>query len=207
MCSSCAGGDPHALSDVALLAEVAELVAERNRVEARLTAAVRAADARSACEADGLKTMQSWLRTHGGLRPSSAAAPVHRGRALDLLPATAAAFAAGAIGVDHVTEIGKVAAPHRVAAAADQRRPEPGRHGAGHHRRRTHLPAPGRGGAALLRPARPRRPRTGTDRPAVADHHHPPRRHGDRPRRTGRRGRGEGQSRARADRRHIAHRR
>ncbi|MGY1741234.1 MULTISPECIES: DUF222 domain-containing protein [unclassified Blastococcus] len=123
MCST--GGDPsdealHALSDGELLAEVAELAAEQNRVAARLTAAVRAADARLACEHDGVKTMQAWLRTHTGLKANAAAALVHRGRALQLLPATVAAFAAGAIGVGHVTEISKVVAPRHAAMAAEQ---------------------------------------------------------------------------------------
>src|SRR5215207_3084711 len=99
-----------AMSDAQLLTEVALLVAERNRVEARLTRAVRIADARLSCEHDGLKTMQSWLRTHVGMKKKTAAALVHRGRALDLLPATAAAFAAGEIGVEHVTEIEQITA-------------------------------------------------------------------------------------------------
>src|SRR3712207_2236851 len=106
MCSSSsASGEPdlHALGDGELLAEVAELVAERNRVEARLAAAVRVADARSACEHDGLKTMPAWLRTHSGMKSSTAGDVVARGRVLDGLPATAAALAAGAISVDHVT--------------------------------------------------------------------------------------------------------
>jgi hypothetical protein len=120
MCSSRSGGDLHSLTDAELLAEVADLVAERNRVEARLTRAVRVADARLSCEHDGLKTMQSWLRTHTGLKQPSASSLVHRGRALDSLPATAAAFAAGAIGTDHVTEISKIAAARELAAAIDQ---------------------------------------------------------------------------------------
>ncbi|SEO69581.1 HNH endonuclease signature motif containing protein [Trujillonella endophytica] len=110
----------HALTDAELLAEVAALVAEQNWVAARLTAAVRVADARQAAEHDGLKTMQSWLRTHCGMKRPAASALVHRGRALDLLPATGAAFAAGAIGADHVTEIARITAPQHVAAAAEQ---------------------------------------------------------------------------------------
>ncbi|WP_197029106.1 DUF222 domain-containing protein [Blastococcus sp. URHD0036] len=108
------------MSDADLLAEVGGLVAERNRVEARLTRAVRVADARLACEHDGLKTMQSWLRTHTGMKNSAAAALVQRGRVLDLLPATGAAFAAGAIGVEHVTEIATITGRRELAAAAEQ---------------------------------------------------------------------------------------
>jgi hypothetical protein len=112
--------DLHVMSDGELLAEVGDLLAARNRLEARLTAMVRVADARQACEHDGLKTMQSWLRTHAGMKQPAASGLVHRGRALASLPATAAAFAAGAIGADHVTEISKIAAAKEVAAAAEQ---------------------------------------------------------------------------------------
>src|SRR5215211_5835509 len=112
--------DSHALSDAELLTRIGDLVAEQNRVEARLTRAVRIADARLSCEHDGLKTMQSWLRTHVGMKKKTAAELVHRGRALDLLPATAAAFAAGAIGVEHVTEIEQITAAKHLAAAAEQ---------------------------------------------------------------------------------------
>ncbi|WP_409333306.1 DUF222 domain-containing protein, partial [Trujillonella humicola] len=114
------GVDEAALPDGELLTEVAAAVAAHNRAAARLAAVVRVADARTACEHDGLKTMQAWLRTHAGLKGSTAAGLVHRGRALALLPATAAAFAAGAIGVEHVTEISKIAAPRQVAMAAAQ---------------------------------------------------------------------------------------
>jgi hypothetical protein len=110
----------HGLSDAELLEAVGDLVAERNRVEARLAAAVRVADARLACEADGLTTMQSWLRTHAGLKQPSASALVLRGRVLAVLPATEAALAAGAIGVDHVTEISKITGARELALAADQ---------------------------------------------------------------------------------------
>src|SRR5689334_10857339 len=106
MCSSGDAVDEdrwHAMGDGELLAEVAELITARNRLEARLAGAIRVADSRQASEHDGLKTMQSWLRTHTGSKGNAAAALVHRGRALELLPATAAAFAAGLIGVDHVT--------------------------------------------------------------------------------------------------------
>jgi hypothetical protein len=120
MCSSDSAADPHALTDGDLLAAVGGLVAERNRIEARLARVVRVADARLACEHDGLKTMQSWLRTHTGMKHAAAAALVHRGRALELLPATAAAFAAGAIGVDHVTAIARITGRRELAAAVEQ---------------------------------------------------------------------------------------
>ena len=120
MCSSGRDGDVHAMSDGELLAEVGALVAERDRAEARLARAVRVADTRLSCEHDGLKTMQSWLRTHTGMKHSTASALVQRGRVLDLLPATGAAFAAGAMGVDHVTAIAAVTGRRELAAAVEQ---------------------------------------------------------------------------------------
>jgi hypothetical protein len=57
-----------------VLDDVAALVAERNRVDARLARAVRAAEVAQAPERDGLRSMASWLRGHCRLSGSSAAA-------------------------------------------------------------------------------------------------------------------------------------
>ncbi|WP_345771930.1 DUF222 domain-containing protein, partial [Geodermatophilus sabuli] len=92
-----AGHDLHDLSDGALLERTAALVAVRNRLDAELTRTVRAADTRQAAEHDGLKTMQSWLRGHARLSTAEAGRIVRAGRALEHLPAVAAAFAAGTI--------------------------------------------------------------------------------------------------------------
>jgi hypothetical protein len=65
MCSGCGRGvevglsvladdDLHALDDSALLDRAAWLIRERNRIDAELARTVRLADARQACEHDGL---------------------------------------------------------------------------------------------------------------------------------------------------------
>jgi hypothetical protein len=54
-----ADDDLHALDDSALLDRAAWLIWERNRIDAELVRTVRLADARQACEHDGLKTMPS----------------------------------------------------------------------------------------------------------------------------------------------------
>ena len=110
----------HAMSDADLLAEVAALVAEQNRVAARLTAAVRVADARQASECDGLRTMVSWLRGHARLQPAAASRLVRNGRALAHLPAVESAFASGAVSAEQVTVAARVVAPERLAQAAEQ---------------------------------------------------------------------------------------
>ena len=64
--------------------------------------------------------MPSWLPGHGHLAPAEAAKLVRTGRALEHLPAVAAAFTAGTITAGQAAEIAKVAAPDNLAAAATQ---------------------------------------------------------------------------------------
>ncbi|MHC5840116.1 hypothetical protein ACYTYC_09945, partial [Streptococcus pyogenes] len=73
------------------LEDVAALVAERNRIDARLAAAVRAAELAQAPERDGLTSMASWLRGHCRLSGGEASRLVVTGRALAHLPALAEA--------------------------------------------------------------------------------------------------------------------
>ncbi|WP_233498390.1 DUF222 domain-containing protein [Blastococcus sp. TF02A-26] len=115
-----AGLDLDELTDGPLLDHVRELVMTSHRLSAALTRAVRRADVRLACEHDGAKTMQSWLRGH--LRVSGALAKdlVVHARVLDQLPATEAAFAAGLIGVDQVEVIAEIAKPANAELAAEQ---------------------------------------------------------------------------------------
>ena len=152
--------------------------------------------------------MQSWLRTHTGGKTNSAAGLVHRGRALDLLPATAAAFAAGAIGIDHVTAIAVITAPRLLAAAADQ--------GVdlGEIDAALATIAAGQPFAKLAEAVERYLAQLDPDGPepepvqqrSLTDHH-PPRRDGDHPRRAGPGRWGEGQSRDRTHRRRLPHRR
>src|SRR3712207_5154685 len=115
-----ADDDRHGLDDGALLDRTAELVRERNRIDAELARTVRVADARQACEHDGLKTMPSWLRNHTRLSAAAAAELVRSGRALEHLPALGAAFAAGDVTVDQVAAVAPIARDEHRVAAADQ---------------------------------------------------------------------------------------
>jgi hypothetical protein len=117
MCST-AAAELDGLSDGELLEHVTELVAEQNRIAARLTSAVRTAENRQSAEHDGLKTMRSWLRTHTRVSDRAARQLIDTGRALDSLPATQAAFAAGAIGAEQVAAIAPVVSAQRLEQAA-----------------------------------------------------------------------------------------
>ncbi|MGY1712943.1 DUF222 domain-containing protein [Geodermatophilus sp. SYSU D01106] len=113
MCSSEIGG-----GDV--LDDVAALVAERNRIDARLARAVRAAELSSAPERDGLKSMASWLRGHCRLSGREASRLVGNGRALEHLPVLAEAHDAGLVTAAQVAVAAEVTTPDRLAAAAAQ---------------------------------------------------------------------------------------
>jgi hypothetical protein len=117
MCST-AAAELDGLSDGELLEHVTELVAEQNRIAARLTSAVRTAENRQSAEHDGLKTMRSWLRTHTRVSDRAARQLIDTGRALDSLPATQAAFAAGAMGAEQVAAIAPVVSAQRLEQAA-----------------------------------------------------------------------------------------
>ncbi|MDP9391830.1 MAG: HNH endonuclease [Actinomycetota bacterium] len=115
-----AGDDLFGLSAAGLLERTAELVRVRNRLDAELARTVRRAELAQACEYDGSKSMASWLRGHARLSPSAAAQMVRNGRALESLPAVAAAWAAGAVTAEQVAVIAPVVKPEHVAAAAEQ---------------------------------------------------------------------------------------
>src|SRR3954454_1545535 len=108
------------VTDEQVLDRTTLLVAVRNAADAELTRTVRRAENMRAPERDGQKSMRSWLRGH--LRLSSGAA--HRiavnGRALEQLPAVAAAFAAGAVTAEQVAVIAPVTAVDVQAEAVGQ---------------------------------------------------------------------------------------
>ena len=103
-----------------LLDRAAMLLAARNQIEAELTRTVRECELTQAPEHDGMRTMQSWSRGHGRLSSAAASRLVHSGRALEHLPAVAAAFAAGAVTAEAVAVIASITTANRLAAAADQ---------------------------------------------------------------------------------------
>ncbi len=113
MCSSGLGsGD--------VLEDVAALVAERNRLDARLARAVRAAELSQAPERDGLRSMASWLRGHCRLSGGEASRLVGNGRALERLPVLAEAAGAGWVSAGQVAVAAEVVTPARRVAAAAQ---------------------------------------------------------------------------------------
>src|SRR5919107_4834429 len=119
MCST-PSDDLDGLSDGELLEHVRELVAEQNRVAARLARAVRAAECRQSAEQDGLKSMTSWLRTHTRLSGAAITGLVRQGRAVERLPAVEAGFAAGALTADQVEVLAEIARPANLDRAAAQ---------------------------------------------------------------------------------------
>src|SRR3954451_3325089 len=92
----------------ALLDRTRALVSAINQLAAELARTVRAAECQQAFEHDGMKSAQSWLRGHCRLSNNAASQVVRNGRALEQLPAVAAAHAAGEITGDQVAVIGQI---------------------------------------------------------------------------------------------------
>jgi hypothetical protein len=88
-----------------LLDRSALLVRARNRIDAELARTVRRADCVQASDHDGIKSMASWLRGHLRLSPGAASQIVRNGRALEQLPAVAAACADGMVTAEQVSVI------------------------------------------------------------------------------------------------------
>jgi hypothetical protein len=103
-----------------LLDRSALLVRARNRIDAELARTVRRADCVQASDHDGIKSMASWLRGHLRLSPGAASQIVRNGRALEQLPAVAAACADGMVTAEQVSVIAPVTRPENVVAAAEQ---------------------------------------------------------------------------------------
>ncbi len=85
-----------------VLDAVAALVAERNRIDARLARSVRAAELSQAPERDGQRSMAAWLRGHCRLSPAEASRLVGNGRAPEHLPALGDAHDAGLVSAEQV---------------------------------------------------------------------------------------------------------
>src|SRR5215213_5702326 len=119
MCSTVAFSAP-AVDDGGRLDRVARLVAERNRIDAQLAAAVRDCEVHQSAEHDGLKSMKSWLRSHTRLSGAAITGLIKQGRAVALLPRVEAAFIAGALTADQVDTIAVIASPENLDRAAAQ---------------------------------------------------------------------------------------
>src|SRR5688572_8715382 len=109
-----------AVDDGVRLDRVRRLVAERNRIDAELAAAVRDAEVHQSAEHDGLKSMKSWLRSHPRLSGAAIGSLVRQGRALAHLPAVEAAFAAGTLTGDQVEVIAEIVKPDNLDRAIAQ---------------------------------------------------------------------------------------
>ncbi|HLM07062.1 MAG TPA: DUF222 domain-containing protein [Blastococcus sp.] len=103
-----------------LLDHVTDLLVASNRINARLTQAVRRADARCATEHDGAKTMRAWLRGRAGVSGAMAGRLITLGRRLEPLPATGAAYSEGRLGPDQVEVIAEIAKPENLDRALAQ---------------------------------------------------------------------------------------
>jgi hypothetical protein len=103
-----------------LLDRTRVLVRARNRLDALLIRTVRRADLVQAAEHDGLKSMKSWLRGHVRLSAGEIARLVRNGRALEQLPALAAAFAQGVVTAEQVSVVAPVASMEVQAEAVGQ---------------------------------------------------------------------------------------
>jgi hypothetical protein len=80
-----------------LLERLGELLKAQNRLAAEVARTVRQCELAAAAEFDGKKTMASWLRGHARFSGRAAAELVAVGRAMEQLPAVAAALARGAV--------------------------------------------------------------------------------------------------------------
>ncbi|MEX5719623.1 DUF222 domain-containing protein [Geodermatophilus maliterrae] len=114
-----ASDDLPTVSGPQLLERLRSLLTAQNRLAAEVARTVRQCELTSAAEHDGLKTMASWLRGHGHLSAAEAGRVVAVGRALEQLPAVAAACAAGAVTAGQAAVIAPVAEPGNLARAAE----------------------------------------------------------------------------------------
>ncbi|HET6914923.1 MAG TPA: DUF222 domain-containing protein, partial [Acidimicrobiales bacterium] len=112
-----AADDLPGLPAPALLDRLAGLLRESNRMAAEIVRTVRQCELSGAAEFDGLKNMPSWLRGHGHLSHRAAREIVDTGRALEHLPAVAAAFTEGSVTAAQAGLIAQVATPARLAEA------------------------------------------------------------------------------------------
>jgi hypothetical protein len=103
-----------------LLERLGELLKAQNRLAAEVARTVRQCELADAAEFDGKKTMASWLRGHVRFSGRAAAELVAIGRALEQLPAMAAACADGTVTAAQAAVIAPIARAEQLAAAAAQ---------------------------------------------------------------------------------------
>src|SRR4051794_5517869 len=115
-----AADDLPAMFGPQLLERLGELLRAQNRMTAEVARTVRQCELAAAEEFDGKKSMASWLRGHARLSGRAAAELVATGRALEHLPAVAAAFADGDVTAAQAGGVAPGAPPQGLGAAAAQ---------------------------------------------------------------------------------------
>ena len=114
-----AGEDLKSIFGPQVLDRTRQLLRAQNRLDAQVARTVREGELTQAAEHDGQTSMRSWLRGHARLSPAAAGKLVRAGRALEHLPAVAAAFADGRLTAEQVAVIAPITRDeHRAAAAA-----------------------------------------------------------------------------------------
>jgi hypothetical protein len=113
-----AADDLPAMFGPQLLERLGDLLQAQNRLAAEVARTVRQCELADAAEFDGKKSMTSWLCGHARLSGGAATKLVATGRALEHLPAVAAAFGDGAVTAGQAAVIAPVARPGELAAVA-----------------------------------------------------------------------------------------
>ena len=94
--------DLDTMADSEVDAELVGLLQQRHRLDAQIARRVRRWDARSVWLSDGSRSPAARLSRDANVAKSTAEHVVRVARAVESMPATAAAWAAGDISVDHV---------------------------------------------------------------------------------------------------------
>ncbi len=94
-------------------------IAQRDRLDAKITAAVAAYDAAELWDADGATSMTRWLVAECRMSDSMARRQVRTAKRLTQLPAMAEAYAAGAVSGGQVDLLAKAVKPRHVELFAD----------------------------------------------------------------------------------------
>ena len=95
------------LDDAEVTARFRELELRRRRDEAELLALLAVAKARGVFEADGHRSVKSWLRANGNWSPAEAASACRKARLVNDHPIVGDALMEGHLGIAQVAELGR----------------------------------------------------------------------------------------------------
>ncbi len=99
------------LSDAALAGDLFHLLRERARLEAQITRRVARAHHHGIAATDGAATTAAWMRSRAGLGETEAQSLLRTATALEEMPNTSAAYAAGEIGTTRARMLTTARAP------------------------------------------------------------------------------------------------